>query len=182
MNNVPVTKLIPAFDDPVVPLSNKGKEKVNPTNSGPNKQPWVDVSDGDSEDIEINANLPLQNNQFATIASLLPDQINAGEDMIPTQSDMDLPPPVLRPSVLVDNLDSINLDSISNHATAPLGDTVVASHSHDIIVTKSNTSMVQAPNEISLTLLRPTATRGRRGIRITVSMRSINTHSYKPPT
>ena len=172
MNNISVTESISTIDDPVVTLSNKGKEKVVPTNFGPTKQPWATVSDGDSKDIEINVDLSLQNNQFAVIASLSPDQLNASDDMLPVQSDMDLPPSVLPPPVPVDNPDSINLDSISNHATTPSGDTVVAAHSHDIIDTKLNASKVHAPNQTSLTSLRPTATRGRGGTRITNSMRS----------
>ena len=181
MNNFPVTKPIPTIDDPVVPLSNKGKEKVDPTNFSPSKQPWADVSDGDSED-EINVDSSMQNNQFAAIASLSPNQLNAGEDMILMQFDMDLPPPVLPPPVPVDNTDSINLDSISNHVMDPSGDTVVATHSHDIMDTKLNASKAHASNQLSPILLRPTATWGCRGTRITDSTRSINTRAYKPPT
>ena len=67
VNNILVTEPIPTIDDPVVPLSNKGKEKVVPTNSG------------------------------LTIASLMPYQLNATKDMIPVQSDLPSPllPPLI---------------------------------------------------------------------------------------
>ena len=94
------------------------------------KQPWADDSDGDSDDLETNVDSSLQNNRFAAISSLPPNQLNAAEDMIPVQSD--LPPPVLPPLVPVDNQDSINPNFISNHVTPLSGDIVVATHSHDI--------------------------------------------------
>ena len=58
----------------------------------------------------------------------------------------------------------------------------VATHSHSILDTNLNAPTVHASNQISPTLLRPTATRGRGGTLITDSTRSINTRSYKPPT
>ena len=43
-----------------------------PTNSSPSEQPWANVSEGDSDDLETNVDSSLQNNQFV-VASLPSD-------------------------------------------------------------------------------------------------------------
>ena len=140
-----------------------------PTNSSPTEQAQADALDGDSDDLETNVDSSLQNNQFAAIASLPPDQLNTTEDMIPVQSD--LPP-------LIDNQDSVNLDT---HVTPPSDDNIVATHSHDILDTKLNAPTIHTSNQISPTLLSPTVI-GDVEVLVTDSTRSINTRANKPPT